>query len=452
MTQMTQPTNKWRLLFLPLAAALTLSACSSLPTWAGGKKEKAKLAGTRIPVVAASSELQADEAAKEVPFTLPEANVNESWPQQTGTFNAQTSNLALSGALDKSATASIGEGNSYSHTLVTRPVVGGGLVYAMDAVGHISAHDKGDIAKIKWRSKGVADEDEPEIFGGGLAFDDGRLYAVSGRGMVAAFDAASGKELWHKSLRIPLRSAPHVDGGKIFIITIDNQIYALNASDGEVQWNQRGISETAGILNSVSPVTAGGMVVAPFSSGEIYVLSASDGKETWSDSLSPSKHTQASAVLGGIGGDPVIDGEVVVSVSAGGSIAVKSLRTGQTAWTRPIGSLNTPWITGESLFVLTADNTLVSFVKFDGSIRWSTKLASFEDESDKSSAITWRGPVMVEGKLAVVSSKGQLLLINATDGKVAATKTVPEDIYTAPVVAGNTLYLVRQDATLYSLR
>jgi outer membrane protein assembly factor BamB len=205
-------------------------------------------------------------------------------------------------------------------------------------------------------------------------------------------------------------------------------------------------------MNSVSPVTANNLVVASYSSGEIYVLSASDGKEVWSDSLSSGKQTQASALLGGIGGDPVLDNEVVVSVSSGGMIAVKSLRTGQRAWERPIGALNTPWVTAESLFVLTSDNTLVSFVKFNGAIRWSTKLASYVDEDDKTSPITWKGPVMVEGKLAVVSSNGQLLLVDAAEGKVVATKSIPDDIYTAPVVAGNTLYLVRQDATLYSLQ
>ena len=95
-------------------------------------------------------------------------------------------------------------------------MVANGTVFAMDAVGYITAHDAADISNIRWTSKGVSEKNEPQIIGGGLAFDDGKLYVVSGRGIVAAFDAATGNELWRKFLDVPLRSAPRVSGGKLF--------------------------------------------------------------------------------------------------------------------------------------------------------------------------------------------------------------------------------------------
>ena len=434
---------------LLLTLTLTLSACTSMPSWLGGdSKEKPKETGDRIAVLPVNTALKPDETLQKVQLALPAINKNDAWPAHSGIFTSDNSNLAGS-SFDTMSSAKAGEGEAFEHTLVIAPVVGGGSVFAMDAVGNISAHDATDISNVRWQSKGVSEEDEPFILGGGLAYDNGKLYAISGRGIVVVLDAATGKELWHKSLHVPFRSAPKVADNKLFATTIDNQLYAINTSDGEVAWTQRGISETTGLLNTVSPAIAGDKVVVPYSSGEVYVLSAADGKEIWSESLAGSKRLQASALFAGIGGDPVIDGTVIFAINSGGVLNVKALATGQPAWELALGSVNTPWVTGEYIFVLTSDNTLVALHKFDGHIRWSTQLTSFKDMEKKKEPITWKGPVLVDGKLAVVSSNEQLLLVDANDGKIVETKSIPEDIYTPPVVAGGHMYLVGQNAALY---
>ncbi len=111
-----------------------------------------------------------------------------------------------------------------------------------------------------------------------------------------------------------------------------------------------------------------------------------------------------------------------------------------------------PWIAGDYLFILTGDNTVACLVKYNGRVRWATRLPDFKDQKEKKDPITWKGPVMVDGRLVVVGSNGQLVLVSAADGKTVATKTIPEGMYAAPVVAGGKLYLAGQDATLYSLQ
>ncbi|MDE3038925.1 MAG: PQQ-binding-like beta-propeller repeat protein, partial [Pseudomonadota bacterium] len=138
--------------------------------------------------------------------------------------------------------------------------------------------------------------------------------------------------------------------------------------------------------------------------------------------------------------------------STGNALSVLALATGQHAWDRPIGSLNTPWLAGDYMYLLTTDNTVACFVKYDGRIRWATKLRDFKDEKDKKHPIVWRGPVVTDGRVAVVGSNGQLLLLAAEDGKITATRDIPENIYTAPIVAGGRMYLIGQDATLYELQ
>lgn len=429
-----------------LAISLGVSGCSYMPSWAGGKEEvKPHLPGDRIAVLPVGEELQPDSALKDIPVIPPSPKENDEFTQHIG-------NLAVKGNFDNETHTHAGKGNSFDFALIPSPVIGGGMVFSMDAVGNISAHDMNNLGNERWNSVGVADEDETEIRGGGLAYDNGHVYATSGRGVVAAFDASNGKQLWRKNLLISFRSAPRVAGDKLYATTIDNQLFVMNKATGDLSWSQRGIGETAGLMNSVSPAVANEMVVVPYSSGEVYALAIADGKEIWNDSLSLNQHTQASAFFAGIGGDPVIDDSVVFAVSSSGMVSALTMAGGQPIWNRPIGSINTPWLAGDFMYMLTTDNTLICFVKYDGRIRWSTKLASYEDEDKKKKPISWKGPVMVNSNMALVSSNGQLVLVSAVDGKVVATKSIPDEIYTPPVVAGGHMYLVSQDATLYSLQ
>lgn len=451
---MQKPTlSKARIVFSLLLLCSGVSACDYMPSWmGGGKPEIERLPGERMSILPASTELQADETVKAVAFALPPVNENADWPQNTGLFTAVNSNLAAKGNFERSEKASAGDGNAFEHTLIPRPVVAGGTVYAMDGEGQISAHDAANIGRTLWLSEGVSEKKQPDVAGGGMAFDQGRLYAVSGRGMVVAIDAASGKILWRKTGNPPLRSAPKVADGKLLVVTIDSQLIVFDAASGEIAWDHHGIDETAGLLNSVSPTVAGDTVIVPYESGELYALSLIDGHEMWNNSLALGKRTQASSIFAGIGGDPVVDGDVVFAVSSGGLLAVYSVLQGQRLWEKPVAALNTPWVSGDYLFLITADNTLVAFVKYDGRVRWSVQLPGFGDMEGKRRPILWRGPVLVDGKLAVVGSRGEMKLFSAADGSALSTVSIPDDIYTAPVVAGGRMYLVTKGAKLYVLQ
>ena len=446
-------TQSRSVLIAALALSLALSGCSHLPSWLGGSTaEKPKLPGERNAVLAVGTELKPDEAASKLTLVLPTPNANADWQQHSGIFTSGTANLAATGNFDKEDSSHAGDGAAFEHTLIPRPVVGGGQVFAMDGDGRISAHEAGNISKVTWTSDGVYEDVDQNNIGGGLAYDSGKIYATSGRGKVVALDAATGKELWHMSVHIPFRSAPRVGEGKLFAVTIDDQLYALDSANGNVLWTHRGISETAGVMSSLSPALVTGAVIVPYTSGEIYMLATGDGHELWNGSVSGGKTTAASSVFSGIGGDPVVDGQVVFVASSGGGFSVLGVDQGAMVWSKPVASFNTPWIAGDFAFMLATDNTVVCFMKYDGRVRWATRLEGFEDMKRKLYPITWRGPVLVGGKLALVSNKGKLALINAMDGKIEEIKDIPSDIFTAPVVAGGVMYLINKDAKLYSLQ
>ncbi len=435
-----------------IAISALLTSCSYLPTWMGGRvDEKPKLVGERFSALPITGQAQPDDSLKSSPVRLPAPAANADWVQPTSLFTAATGNLA-GGEFKSKTSATAGDGNDFESSLIATPIVAGGVVYAMDASGIISAHDASNVASVRWKATDIADTHGHDVFGGGLSFDAGVVYAVAGHGKVAAFDAASGKLLWAKDFTTPMRAAPRISGDRLIVVTMDSQTYALSAKTGDILWDHRGINETAGVMNNVSPTIVGGSVIVPYASGELFALNLADGSPQWSDTLLQSKGgAQGSGAFTGIGGDPIIDGNIAIATSTNGVTAAINMATGQRVWQQAIASMNTPWLAGDELFLLTADNVLVDMVKYSGKIRWATQLESFIDKERKLKPISWKGAVLVADKLLLTNSQGEIVFVSAADGKIVKTMDSPSKITSAPVVAGGRLYLVGSDATLYCL-
>lgn len=438
-----------RPLFALLPLLLALTACESMPTWLGGegKKHVERVPGERVSVLRGTAPPEADATLAAQAYALPDTEANTAWAQHS----TPVRNAALPAQLREREHASIGKGKDFSYRLVTAPVVADDGVFAMDAAGRISAHMLRDISQVAWVSPGVATDDGDAILGGGLAYDAQRLFASSGKGLVAAFNPATGAELWRQSLGIPIRSAPRVEDGRVYVVTVDSQLYALDAATGGVLWSHRGINEGKGFLTEGVPASAGELVVAPYSSGEVHVLHADDGGDVWSDAVVGPQRQAAISVFTGIGGDPVVADGVVYVAGSAGMFAAFQLENGRRLWDQPISSVNTPWVAGDLLFILTTDSQVLALSRLDGRVRWVQQLPVYINETTKKERYSWNGPVMAGGRLLIVGAHGEMRELSPSDGSAIATTSIPSGIYTAPVAAGGKLFLVAEDATLYAL-
>jgi outer membrane protein assembly factor BamB len=438
------------LLILPL---LALAGCAYIPASLGGDKEAPveRAPGERIAVMSGGPAIQADPALADAALSLPSPEINTGWVQHGGNVLGQLPHPALPVKLEKVQRESVGDGDSYPHNLIVAPVVAEGAVYAMDANGKISSHDAGDIGELRWISPGVATENGEPVMGGGLAYEADRLFAASGKGLVAALDAKSGLELWRQPLNIPIRSAPRADSGRVYVVTVDSQLFALDGKSGEVLWSHRGINEATGFLIEASPVATADYVVAPYTSGEIHVLRADDGSEVWNDMLLSPQRISASSVFTGIGGDPVIEGDALYVPGSAGLFAAFQLSTGRRLWEQPIASLNTPWVAGDALYILSTDAQLICLQRLDGRVKWATQLPVYEDAAKKKNHYTWHGPVLAGGRLLAVGAHGELMSANPETGQLLETQTIPDEAFVGPVIAGNVLYLVTRNAKLNAI-
>lgn len=406
---------------------------------------KAPLPGERISVLSLEKELEPENPALEAQgFVAPEPWRNEFWPQAGGYPNHAMQNLALNeGELKQVWKADIGQGASKSLPMTAQPIVVDGKIFTLDTDSHLRAFSTGD-GKPLWES-GVRPEGEDDpVIGGGIAYSSGTLYVTTGYNEVLAVAPEDGKTVWRVSIPAPARAAPAVMDSRVFVATLDNRLLALDAANGGLLWDYTGIGEAAGLVGAASPAANKEIVIPAFSSGEVLALRVENGAVAWSDNLSVVRRSDNLAGLSDISGLPVIDKGVVFAISYGGRLVAIDERTGSRVWQRDISGSETPWIAGNHLFIVSANNKLVALGRDTGAIRWIARL----DSDEKNSPSFWTGPLYAGGRLFLIASDGRVVEAAPETGKLVRTWRAGDSVSVPPLVADGTLYILADDGTL----
>lgn len=432
-----------------LAAICLLGGCGIL----GGKKRPTTpTVGERISVLGTEASIEVDPTLAGIPVSVPPAVTNTEWAQPGGNAAKSMTHVSLGTALGRAWAVSIGEGSSNKGRLGAGPVVGGGKIFTIDTQAVVRAISPENGA-ILWRTQvGSGGKNSGSLFGGGVSFDNGRVYAVSGLGDAVALDANNGGVIWTVRPGGPLRGAPTIANDNVYVVSQDNQLYALNPADGSLRWTGSGTLELAGVFGSASPAASQGTVVAGFSSGELNAYRYENGRVVWQDALARTSISTVVGTLSDIDADPVIDNGRVYAIGQGGRMVAMELNTGQRVWEINIAGISTPWVAGEWVFVVTDQAQLLAIARATGRIRWMTQLPRYRDEEDKEGAIRWVGPVLAGDRLILANSAGQLVNVSPTDGAVQSVAQTGMAVSLQPAVANNTLYILHDNGQLTAWR
>jgi outer membrane protein assembly factor BamB len=413
--------------------------------WFDDKKQP--LSGERISVLSLDRQLEPDPDLAKIPISLPAPVVNPDWPEPGGYPNHAMQHLSLPDSLTQVWKASTGEGASRYSRVLSHPIVEKGRVYAMDGAVQVSAYDAATGDRL-WQVDLRPEDERGTSFGGGVAFWNDRLFASTGYAQVLALDPADGKIIWRSNVGAPVRSGPTVSDGRVFVVTVENQLTVLAADDGRRLWVHNGIPETASLLGSASPAVEGEVVVVAYSSGEIYALTVETGRPLWSDSLASTRSVDAVSALADIRGWPVIDRGRVYAASHSGRMAAIDLRSGERAWEQELGSTHSLWVAGDYVYILSNDNELICLTRNEGKVRWVRLLPNYQNEKKKKDPMTWAGPVLGGDRLIVLSSDGGAVSISPYTGDPLGRQDMSAGGYFGPVIADNSLYVLTDDAKL----
>ncbi|HAX90748.1 MAG TPA: pyrrolo-quinoline quinone [Rhodospirillaceae bacterium] len=426
---------------------LTLTAC-------GSSGKDAPVTGKRIAVLEAVRK-PATEPTVAADFTveLPEPAINTDWAQNGGNAAHAMGHLGLaSTTLKKSWSADVGSGSGGYYKLLSMPVINGKMLYAQDSKGTVSAYNTANGSRY-WRVETAPTNSDNDAIGGGLAYENGVLYVTTGFGEVLALRANDGAVIWRRMLGKPIRSAPTVSDGRLFVINIENETFMLDAKSSLVIWKHTGIAESATLMGSSSPAVNGDTVVVAYSSGEVFGLRAQNGRVVWSEVLAVPTKIGALPAIADIRALPVMDKGVVFSVSHSGRMVAVDERRGDRKWEADLGGVNTPVSAGNVVYLLTNDSELMAISQTDGRVVWSVALQRLEKPSDRESdAVSWSGPVLAGGRLWLTNSLGHLASFMPQTGQAAQSVDLGDSFYLPPVVADQTLYVLTDDGKLIALR
>lgn len=431
-----------------IAALSLLGGCG---IFRGSGKPKTAVIGERVAILTSETGVEVEPSLADVAVIMPTAAPNDSWSQPGGNAAKSMGHPALGASINTAWTAKVA-GASKEARLAAAPVIADGKLFVMDTQARITAFDSASGARLWSVQFGAGGKNASALFGGGVSVDGGVLYATNGLGDVGALSVADGKEVWKKRPSGPLRGAPTVALGNVYVMTQDNQLFALAIADGAVQWTEAAAVQLAGVFGVAAPAVGQGTVVAGFSSGDLNAYRYENGRTVWQDALSRTSITTSVATLSDIDADPVIDQGRVFAVGQGGRMVSLELVTGQRLWELNIAGIATPWVAGEWVFVVTDEAKLICVARATGKIRWVTQLQRYRKEKSKNGPISWSGPVLAGDRLFLASSEGQMVTVTSGDGKVQGTTKIGAPVYLAPVVANSTLYVLDNSGKITAFR
>lgn len=440
-------------LLLVLAASTTLGGCAVLDSVRGdaGKKNNTPTVGNRVDILGTERDTDIDPALANVAVILPPATVNDAWAQPGGNASKSPGHVELGQGLARVWTASVTGANPRAR-LAASPVMSDGRLYVVDTTARVTAFDANTGAQIWTNALEVEDDGKSSRYGGGVSATATNVFATNGVGDVASLAADTGALAWKKRPAGPLRGAPTLSNGNLYVMTQDNQIYALRQSDGEPQWNEAGPVAASGIFGVGAPAAAQGTVIAGYSSGELAAYRYENGRSLWSDTLSRTAMSTSVSTLTDIDADPVIDRGRVFALGKGGRMASYELVSGQRIWEINIAGISTPVAAGEWVFVMTDEAKLLCVARSSGKVRWISKLQRYDNEEKKKGPISWYGPVLAGGRLVVANSRGSVWSVSPDEGTATEVFDLKSDVSLAPIVANNTLYILDDSGRISAFR
>ena len=430
--------------------ALFLSACAAREVILPGKREPiaAALSG------AAPAEVEAEavtEAARAI--TLPAQVSNAEAPQGLGTQAFRTDHPSLGTALTPVWSVGIGSGDSRKHRIVADPVVSGGRVFTLDSLSTVSAVSTG--GQLLWQRDVLPDgANDNDGTGGGLAADGDRLYVTTGFGALSALDVDTGAIVWTQDLNAPASGRPTVFGDLVYVVAGDDTGWALDKATGRIAWQISSSESRTNVLGAPAPVVADGLTVFAFGSGEMQAVFSQGGLRRWDASVLGGRTGRALSRIDDVTGRPVVaDGVIYAANQAGRTIAVNA-GSGARVWTAPEGAFGTVLPVAGSVFLVSDRNELLRLNAADGSRVWGNELPNFVQDrpTRRYEIFAHHGPVLAGGRLLVASSDGNLRSYDPSTGALTGLTDIPAGATTAPVVAGQTLYVVNRKGVLIAYR
>ena len=317
------------------------------------------------------------------------------------------------------------------------PVVADGRVYAASLGGSVAALAL-DTGQALWRVS-------PKFgISSGPGVGDG-VVAVGGlEGDVLALDAATGAEKWRAKVGSEVIAAPAVGQGMVFVRGSDGRVTALDAATGARRWFWSKTLPLLSVRGSDAPQLGPGVLFVGNDDGSVTGLSAAAGTEGWTQSVAQAEGRSELDRMADVDGTPALEGTTLYASSYKRKTMAIDATSGQPLWQAEAGGPGRVGLAGDKVVVADPAGTVWGLDKASGSALW------------QNAALARRQPgsVAIQGNYAVVGDyDGYLHWLRLDTGAFAArTRLGGSAIRGAPVVSNGILVVQNSNGGIAAFR
>jgi outer membrane assembly lipoprotein YfgL len=296
------------------------------------------------------------------------------------------------------------------------PRVVGQVVTVASSEGVVAALDVGSGREL-WRTSIGA-----KISAG--VGSDGKLAAVvNNANEVVALEA--GKVIWRQQLGAQSYTPPLVAGARVFVVTADRTVTALDGQSGRKLWSQPRTGEAL-VLKQAGVLLAVGDTLVLSQGGRLAGLSPANGAVRWEAPLATSRGTNDVERLIDLVGPVSRVGNVVCARAFQSQVGCVDASRGQVLWSKKsVGSVGVhgddKWVVGTE-----SDSKLMAWNRADGERVWTQD------------SLLHRGlgvPLLVGKTIAVGDEAGMLHLLSSDTGKTVNRVSTDGSAIQVPPVA-----------------
>ena len=282
-------------------------------------------------------------------------------------------------------------------------------------------------------------ETELALSGGPAVYNDLIVFGTF-NGQLVALDRSTGAERWRARLSSELLSFPVLHDGIIIARCIDGRTFGFDRADGARLWVYDRSIPLLTLRGNSDPLARAGRVYLGYDDGAVVSLDVASGSLRWEQRVSVSEGRTELERLADIDGPMVIVGNDLYVTTYAGRLASLAIESGRILWVKDLASFSGLSLRRTSLAAVDGDDSVWLVDRRDGSTLWSDDQLARRGVSR---------PVFIDDYLAVIDSEGYLHAYDVDSGEFAGRERVAsEGVAGAPIVAGDSLYLLDNDGTL----
>jgi outer membrane protein assembly factor BamB len=300
---------------------------------------------------------------------------------------------------------------------------------------------------------------------------------------VSCLNAANGKVLWQHKYTCAAgdyggpRATPTFHAGNIYTFSREGQAFCLNAATGKVVWQTRIEGQAPGWGFSSSPLIHGNLAIYNANSAGV-ALDKKTGKGGWKSSAGTAGYASPVPFTAG--------GQSGVAIFAGSGLVAVNPANGRQLWQYPWNTnydVNAadPIFAGDSVFISSNYGKGGALLRLSGGRPtpvWQTRSMKnhfnacvlvgghlYGNDENTLRCVEWNtgaekwqmrgmdkgGLIAADGKLIVLTGRGELILVSATPTQfteLARAKALDGTTWTQPVLANGQLYCRSQEGIL----